>query len=237
MYIDHTAGGLPVELGRFSLPTHSKCSAERMLKENERLVVKATSAIRRQFPSDSDDLLQESRLALLAAHRDFDPTKGAGFRTFARHRLRGVVTSHLRKQKRHCRCCSLFDEVDLGTSGERCALIDVVIGEYPPADRALNIDIAAAKPLLRAFLPKLPKRQAEVIRLIYWEDLTLSQIAGQSGCTKQRVHAIAKKAVNFLRKQFVTEEFPIGGIGTPAYEQNNMSLQTEAQKWAQKKGS
>jgi RNA polymerase sigma factor (sigma-70 family) len=164
--------------------------------------------------------LQQCRFGLLAAHRDYDPTKGASFRTFARQRLRGVITSHLREQKRHSRCISLFDEVDLGTTGERCPLIDVVVGEHPPTDRELNIDIAAAKPPLPRFLSKLPKKQAEVIRLIYWEDLTLSQIAAQIGCTKQRVHAIAKKALAFLRKQFATERFLIGGIGTPAFGQN-----------------
>src|SRR5262245_59823781 len=124
MYIYQSAGGLPADLAKFCLPTHSKAAAERILDENEDLVAKATSSLRRQFPSDSDDVLQQGRLALLAAHRDYDPAKGASFRTFARNRLRGVVTSHLREQKRHSRCISFFDEVDMGTSGEKRPLIE-----------------------------------------------------------------------------------------------------------------
>src|SRR5262249_21312197 len=125
MYIDLTAGGLPAELAAFSSPTYSRATAERVLEENKDLVEKSTCSLRRQFPSDSDHLLQQGRFALLAAHRDYDPTKGASFRTFARQRLRGVITSHLREQKRHSRCISLFEEVDLGTTGEKYPLIEI----------------------------------------------------------------------------------------------------------------
>jgi len=183
MYIDHTAGGLPVKRSNFSLPTRSKDSAERMLKENRGLVAKATFRIRQQFPSDSDDLLQKGHLALLAAHRDFDQTKGAGFRTFARHRLRGVVTSYFREQKRHSRCNSLFEEVDMGTTGEKCPLIDVVVGEYPPADRALNLDIDAAKPLL----PWISFKTAQKAGGSNSADL-LGRSLSLSNCKPDRVH-------------------------------------------------
>ena len=202
MYIDVPPGNCQIDLPDLGGQPASHLTPEACLATHEDLVAKTTLTARQTFPSDSDDYLQEARLGLLEAHAKFDSSKGASLRTYAYHRIRGRLTALNRDRRKHAMCRSLFEEVEVGSCGERELLINTLPGDYPPDDRELNIDVGVAVALLPGFLADLSENQSKAIRLIYWEGLTLSQTGERMGITRQRVHAITKKAIDFLRKKF-----------------------------------
>jgi DNA-directed RNA polymerase specialized sigma24 family protein len=115
-----------------------------------------------------------------------------------------------RNCRRRSREASLFGEVNIGTTNEKCELIDTIVGEYSAGDRELNADIAAAKPLVPALLRKLPPRHAAVIKTLVFEQSTLRDVADHLGCTKQRVCALRSDALRRLGSELrLTMKLPL----------------------------
>ncbi len=211
MYID-SVGGPKFEPPTLTnqIPPQPRPRLETWSTDNEKLVLSATVRVRRHFPGESDDLLQEARVAVLSAYDDFKAAAGASFRTFACHKIRGAVTAFLRRKRRHDCCVSLFDEVAIGTTTEKCQLIDKVVGDYPPDDRELAADVAAAMPLLSRLLQSLPRKHATVIKALYFEQASLYEIATKLKCTKQRICALRSDALRRLRVQLrIAIRFPL----------------------------
>jgi RNA polymerase sigma factor for flagellar operon FliA len=74
------------------MPT-SKESARQWIEEGQRLVHSLANRISRNIPVqiDLDDLIAYGQLGLAEAARDFDPSRGAQFTTFAYYRVRGAI--------------------------------------------------------------------------------------------------------------------------------------------------
>lgn len=148
---------------------------------------------------------------MLSTYGDFNPARGASFRTFAWHRIRGAVTRFIRPNYQRRRFeTSLFEEVDTGRTNEKCELIETIVGEYPPNDRELNADIAAAKPLVRGLLRGLPVKHGTVIKSLILEQSTLQAVGNNLGCSKQRVCAIRSDALRRLKSELrLAMKFPL----------------------------
>jgi RNA polymerase sigma factor for flagellar operon FliA len=66
---------------------------ERLIEQGQPLVISLASRIRRNVPVriDMDDLIAYGEIGLAESARDFDPTKGASFTTYAYYRVRGAI--------------------------------------------------------------------------------------------------------------------------------------------------
>ena len=195
------------------LPPHTGIQPNRWSEEDEKFVVSATKRVRSHFPLEGEDLLQEARCAVVRAYSRFKPDKGASFRTFACYRIRGAITSYLRRKRRQQCDASIFEEIPVGRTNGNCLLIDTIIGEYPPDDRELRADCAAVRPLLRPALAMLPSKQAAVINDLFFKQASLAEVATKLGCTKQRVCAIRSDALSRLSTHFKrVVKFPLAKL-------------------------
>jgi RNA polymerase sigma factor for flagellar operon FliA len=93
---------------------------EQLINQTQGLVYSLASGIARSLPvrADMDDLVAYGELGLAQAARDFDPSYGVAFTTFAYHRIRGAIYDGLaqmtwtsRAQYRRLRHLQMAEEV------------------------------------------------------------------------------------------------------------------------------
>ena len=75
-----------------------KLSADDLVEQYAPLVKKVALHLRTRLPGgiELDDLIQVGLIALLEAARNYSPSKGASFETYARIRLRGAMLDEVR---------------------------------------------------------------------------------------------------------------------------------------------
>lgn len=66
---------------------------QQLIEQGQPLVISLASRIRRKIPVriEMDDLIAYGEIGLAESARDFDPTKGASFTTYAYYRVRGAI--------------------------------------------------------------------------------------------------------------------------------------------------
>lgn len=74
-------------------------SADELIAENVELVKRIAQHLSARLPAsvDIDDLMQAGMLGLLEAARNFDPSRGATFKTYAGIRIRGAMLDDIRR--------------------------------------------------------------------------------------------------------------------------------------------
>lgn len=72
---------------------------QELMEDAQGLVISLASNVRRKIPFrvDLDDLIAYGEVGLAEAARDYDPSKGAAFTTFAYYRVRGAIYDGLSK--------------------------------------------------------------------------------------------------------------------------------------------
>lgn len=171
------------------------------------------------------DLYQWGMIGLLEAIDRFEPDRGANFKTYAEHRIRGEILSGLsrvtevasqiasRKQRLKERAEALVDEQ--GSPFELLMSLSVGLaigfmledtGMYRPggeeATRETPYQSYALKQLGETFrnqVAKLPTRQQQVIRLHYFNGLQFVDVAEVMGISKGRVSQLHKEGLVQLR--------------------------------------
>ncbi len=95
-------------------------TVERLIEENQGLVVSLASTIHRKLPPyvELDDLIAYGQVGLAEAARDFDPQHGSRFSTYSYYRIRGSIYDGLskmtwfsRSQYRQIKSSAMTDEV------------------------------------------------------------------------------------------------------------------------------
>lgn len=81
-----------------NIPT-DKADRDAFVVKHLPLVGVIAAGIRDRLPVQVtlDDLIQEGTIGLLAAIETYDPRRGVGFRTYAKHRIRGTILDSLRQ--------------------------------------------------------------------------------------------------------------------------------------------
>jgi RNA polymerase sigma factor for flagellar operon FliA len=77
----------------------ARASPDELAERHLPLVIHIARDFRKRLPSsvDLDDLVGAGNVGLVEAARRFNPSRGASFATFARHRIRGAIVDSLRK--------------------------------------------------------------------------------------------------------------------------------------------
>lgn len=171
------------------------------------------------------DLYQWGMVGLLEAIDRFEPDRGANFKTYAEHRIRGEILSGLSrvtevasqvassKQRRKERAAALSDVQ--GSPFELLMSLSVGLaigfmledtGMYRPGGeepvRETPYQSYALKQLGETFrnqVTKLPARQQQVIRLHYFNGLQFADVAKAMGISKGRVSQLHKEGLEQLR--------------------------------------
>lgn len=149
-----------------------------------------------------DELFAAGMFGLMRAARSYDPTRGAGFKTYAYHRIRGSILDDLRRLDFLPR--SLRDRAR--KNGEDApAMVGIPTDEdgqeslsaRPVEEKSEQDDLKAA---LHREIDNLPDKMRIVMALYYRDELKMREIGEKLGLTESRVSQIHSNAVSRLRR-------------------------------------
>jgi RNA polymerase sigma factor (sigma-70 family) len=173
---------------------------ERMVQENTGLVGMLVSRTMRLFPRlpsgyDREDLQSLGYLGLIRAAKTFDPTRGVAFSTYAYRCIETTITGALRRESdRQIDCISL----SLLIGEEENNPLEELLAHQGP-DAAAEAFISYDRELMEYAMEGLPEQQAKLIRMIYFDGETVSQIAQLWSLNAQAVQNIHLKALKTMR--------------------------------------
>lgn len=167
---------------------------------------------------DHDDIFSMGVVGLLRACELFDPTRGTRFATYATYWIRQAITRGLKREQptigvpekwttdQRIPCTSLNRRVR-GHDGED----GTELGDLLPGgtDHESPVDAADARDRVHRALRRLPRRDAEVLRLRHGirddgdagHPMTLDEIARIFRVTRERVRQLELRATARLRRR------------------------------------
>jgi RNA polymerase sporulation-specific sigma factor len=173
---------------------------ERIVHENAGLVGSLVSRTLRLFPRlpsgyDREDLQSIGNVGLLRAAQTYDPARGVAFSTYAYRCIEYAISGELKRASDR--------QID-------CISLSVLLGEdedNPLEDQipASNADAAATafnnceREILEEALTGLPEPQARVIRSIYFDGDSVTQVAQRYGLSTQAIQNLHLRGLKAMR--------------------------------------
>ena len=152
--------------------------------------------------AESDDIINEGVIALMAAIDGFDPEKNVKFETYAGIRIKGAVIDYLRKLDRVPRTLrKLSKQLD-----DNFARLNSELCRTPTDEElaeSMNMTTAQLSKLMAntAGMITLPEKEKQVVTMYYYERLKYSEIAKVMSITQSRVCQIHSKAMLTLKNK------------------------------------
>jgi RNA polymerase sigma factor (sigma-70 family) len=160
---------------------------EILIKQYDRLIWRLVS---HAFYDLQVELHSQCIVRLLECINEFDPERGAKFGTYIFHQFRAIVSFHNHRRK--------WDS-DLDP-------IELVEYKHELGNRPLYPLVESQRDLiLDDLVDKLPEPAKRTIQLIYYNDLTMRQVAKITGVSLRTVHLRAKLGIAILKTHFAGE--------------------------------
>lgn len=186
----------------------------------------------RQIPEiDFDEYHQYALVGLIEAVDRYDPGRGAAFRTYASHRIRGAILSGIEKHSerqqqivarsriREERFQELLEEVTAAEQDPFLRLVDLAIGTaigymledssmYQAEERTYDHNIYRSRELhdlartLDGLVETLSPQEQTVIRYHYYQQVRFDEIAGKLGLSKGRISQLHHRALRRMREHY-----------------------------------
>ncbi|KAA3604883.1 MAG: hypothetical protein DWQ01_19950 [Planctomycetota bacterium] len=176
---------------------------ERDIDQWRQLVWHLVNRIRPRLPScvSEEDLFSAGMEGLLTAARSYDPSRGAEFKTYAYHRVRGSILDELRRmdylprsQREKARRLGYEPPAVVGIPTDEDGQESLTAGEIEPACEQRDL-----QEVLDAAVQELPAKMRTVLILYYKENLRMREIGERMCLTESRVSQIHSNAVARLR--------------------------------------
>lgn len=156
---------------------------------------------------DFEDLCQSGYLAMVAAVDTYDPAAGGAFSTWLMYHLKTAFAeaAGYRTQKGRQEPLNNYLSLDtpLTDDADSDGLIDVIADPAGLQWRE-SLEESMWRQQLRetvgAALSTVPEQYREILRLRYWEDMTLEDIGELRGVSKERVRQMENKGIRLLRQ-------------------------------------
>lgn len=139
------------------------------------------------------------RLGLLRAAELWDETRGIRFNTFAAYWIKQHIFRAAEQWRLvHVPCHKLHDK---SYRPARCFSLDSNSNKwnYNPVYEALSIPDADRRDEMEVAMRCLRQREREVLKLRFWEGLTLLETGARLGVTRERIRQIEARALEKLR--------------------------------------
>lgn len=186
-----------------------------------------------------EDLCQSGYLAMVAAVDTYDPAAGGTFSTWLMYHLKTAFAeaTGYRTQKGRQEPLNNYLSLDtpLTDDADSDDLMDVVADPAGLQWRESLEDAIWYKELqetVGSALSTVPEQYREILRLRYWEDMTLEDIGELRGVSKERVRKMENKGIRILRQpQTASQLYTFfdfdfyGGTGLGAFRYSGMSVQ------------
>ena len=160
----------------------------------------------------AEDAHQVARVALWKAASSWDPIRNEDFGKASYLRVRGAVIDFLRTiggYNRYRKWAPLHTSIDIPLAGtDSLMLRDVLPDDSENAEAAL----------VREQLPpdweaRLDERSALLLRLYYWDELPMREIAELLGINESRVSQLTRKALEYLEGCYGIKDHDRSGRG------------------------
>lgn len=147
-----------------------------------------------------EDVQQESYFAMLGAVEAYKPEKEFAFTSYLRLQLKQVIRKIVKPKDLLNReeTRSLDEPLDI-EEGESDTLHDVT-ADPTSGDKIAEFDQRESYALLHKAVSLLPGGLKEIIKLIYFDGLTLKAIGEQQGKSIEAVRQAERRALNMLRR-------------------------------------
>lgn len=186
-----------------------------------------------------EDLYQSGYLAMVSAVNTYDPAAGCAFSTWFMYHLKNAFAeaTGYRTQKGRCEPLNNYLSLDtpLTDDADSDDLMDVVADPAGLQWRESLEESMWQKQLQEAVgvaLSTVPEHYREILRLRYWENMTLEDIGDLRGISNERVRQMENKGIRILRQPktasqlyaFCDFDFYCGA-GLGAFQNSGMSIQ------------
>ena len=186
-----------------------------------------------------EDLCQSGYLAMVAAVDTYDPAAGGTFSTWLMYHLKTAFAeaTGYRTQKGRQEPLNNYLSLDtpLTDDADSDDLMDVVADPAGLQWRESLEESMWRKQLQEAVgaaLSTVPEQYREILRLRYWEDMTLEDVGDLRGISKERVRQMENKGIRILRQPKTASQLYTfcdfdfyGGTGLGAFRYGGMSVQ------------
>ncbi len=178
---------------------------DRLVHDHMWLAERIADSTMRRLPrhADPDDIRSAALLGLVEAATRYTTDHGATFATYARPRINGAITDHLRRLDWAPRL--IREQIRAGHHGhnQRARILsidelqaDVADQAADPAERLLATDELDQ---LHQALDTLPDRLRHVVDAHYWHNQPLTDIGPQLGVKGPRASQLKTEAITRLR--------------------------------------
>lgn len=186
-----------------------------------------------------EDLCQSGYLAMVAAVDTYDPAAGGTFSTWLMYHLKTAFAeaTGYRTQKGRQEPLNNYLSLDtpLTDDADSDDLMDVIADPAGLQWRESLEESMWRKQLQEAVgsaLSTVPEQYREILRLRYWEDMTLEDVGDLRGISKERVRQMENKGIRILRQPKTASQLYTfcdfdfyGGTGLGAFRYGGMSVQ------------
>lgn len=186
-----------------------------------------------------EDLYQSGYLAMVAAVNTYDPAAGGAFSTWLMYHLKNAFAeaTGYRTQKGRQEPLNNYLSLDtpLTDDADSDNLMDMVADPVGLQWRECLEESMWRKQLQEAVgaaLSTVPEQYREILRLRYWENMTLEDVGDLRGISKERVRQMENKGIRILRQPKTASQLYTfcdfdfyGGTGLGAFRYGGMSVQ------------
>lgn len=177
-----------------------------LIERNMRLVAHIAKKYQ-NVDEEMEDLISIGSIGLIKAVSTFKNEKGNRLGTYAARCIENELLMYFRSKKKTAKDISLYEPIGTDKEGNQIKLVDVV--ESPEAELWEKVLLKKNISQLYHFLPLvLDEREQTIICKRYGlyntRPSTQREIAAKLGISRSYVSRIEKKALNKLKKAFVT---------------------------------
>ena len=147
-----------------------------------------------------EDIQQESYFAMLGAVKAYDPEKGYMFTTYLNLQLKCRIRDILRLKDPLNREDTRSLDAPLEDENEDSDTLHDVTADPTSGALIAAFDQRESYRLLHEAVSLLPGGLKEVIKLLYFENLTLKQVGERQGRSIEAVRQSERRALNMLRR-------------------------------------
>lgn len=146
--------------------------------------------------SISDEAFAEARLSFLEAIKNFDPARGVPFPGYAKAKVYGDLRTLFKRERRRWQ----REILPADTQSENGSEGSFWEGLADPLDENAAL---LRREAIRTALQKLPLRQQQLLRLLFFEEKTQKEAAVLLGISQQAAASMKTRALKNLRLLFI----------------------------------
>jgi RNA polymerase sigma factor for flagellar operon FliA len=176
-----------------------------LIAEHTEMVKKIAGMFMRKLPSHVrfEDIYQAGMIGLWKATRDYNPTEGASFSTYAGIRIKGEIMDEIRAMSplpRHGH--EKYKQVEFNERD--CDDIDQSIALHDPCKQLEKQQITQS---LMHEIAKLPPRKARIFALFH-SGLVRREIGDLFGVSESRISQLMTSTLGTLRRRLAAKYYP-----------------------------